>query len=66
MEQSMTMSMISSYTPDDFNQEEDLYGKIRRYLQLFLLEPCQNNYQNPAWLFFILHKKAFLTNILSG
>ena len=27
MEQSMTMSMISSMTPDDFNQEEDLYGK---------------------------------------
>jgi hypothetical protein len=26
----MTMSMISSYTPDDFNQEEDLYGKIHR------------------------------------
>ena len=23
----MTMSMISSMTPDDFNQEEDLYGK---------------------------------------
>ena len=27
MEQSMTMSMISSMTPDDFNQEDDLYGK---------------------------------------
>jgi len=25
MEQSMTMSMISSMTPDDFNQEDDLY-----------------------------------------
>ncbi|XP_023321625.1 kinesin-like protein unc-104 isoform X3 [Eurytemora carolleeae] len=25
MEQSMTMSMISSMTPDEFNQEEDLY-----------------------------------------
>ena len=23
----MTMSMISSMTPDEFNQEEDLYGK---------------------------------------
>ena len=27
MEQSMTMSMFSSITPDEFNQEEDLYGK---------------------------------------
>ena len=23
----MTMSMFSSITPDEFNQEEDLYGK---------------------------------------
>ena len=27
MEQSMTMSMMSSVTPDDFNQDDDLYGK---------------------------------------
>ena len=27
MEQSMTMSMISSMTPDDFQNEEDVFGK---------------------------------------
>ena len=27
MEQSMTMSMMSSVTPDDFNHDDDLYGK---------------------------------------
>jgi kinesin family member 1 len=26
-EQSMTMSMYSSYTPEDFNVEEDIFGK---------------------------------------
>ena len=26
MEQSMTMSMMSSVTPDDFNHDDDLYG----------------------------------------
>ena len=25
-EQSMTMSMYSSYTPEDFNNEEDIFG----------------------------------------
>lgn len=25
-EQSMTMSMYSSYTPEDFNHEEDIFG----------------------------------------
>ncbi len=59
----MTMSMISSYTPDDFNQEEDLYGKIRHCLLLFSKGLCQNNYQNPVWLFFILHKKTCSINI---
>jgi hypothetical protein len=34
MEQSMTMSMISSYTPDDFNQEEDLYGKNKAIFKI--------------------------------
>lgn len=29
MEQSMTMSMMSSVTPDDFNQDDDLYGKTQ-------------------------------------
>ena len=27
MEQSMTMSMMSSVTPDDFNHDDDLYGR---------------------------------------
>lgn len=27
-EQSMTMSMYSSYTPEDFNNEDDIFGKI--------------------------------------
>lgn len=27
MEQSMTMSMISSMTPDDMQNEEDVFGK---------------------------------------
>ena len=27
MEQSMTMSMMSSVTPDDFNHDDDLYGE---------------------------------------
>lgn len=26
-EQSMTMSMYSSYSPEDFHQEEDIFGK---------------------------------------
>lgn len=26
----MTMSMYSSYTPEDFNNEEDIFGKSRR------------------------------------
>lgn len=26
-EQSMTMSMYSSYTPEDFNTEEDIFGE---------------------------------------
>ena len=52
MEQSMTMSMISSMTPDEFNQEEDLYGKYyfeptvraRKLLNMkmnFRLKVCQ-------------------------
>ena len=35
MEQSMTMSMFSSITPDEFNQEEDLYGK---YIFSYLIQ----------------------------
>lgn len=27
-EQSMTMSMYSSYTPEDFNNEDDIFGKL--------------------------------------
>lgn len=27
-EQSMTMSMYSSYTPEDFNNEEDIFGRF--------------------------------------
>lgn len=27
-EQSMTMSMYSSYTPEDFNNEDDIFGKF--------------------------------------
>lgn len=27
-EQSMTMSMYSSYTPEDFNTEDDIFGKF--------------------------------------
>ncbi|KAJ8959613.1 hypothetical protein NQ318_021799 [Aromia moschata] len=29
-EQSMTMSMYSSYTPEDFNTEEDIFDKVKR------------------------------------
>ena len=33
MEQSMTMSMMSSVTPDDFNHgDDDLYGKFHNSL----------------------------------
>lgn len=28
-EQSMTMSMYSSYTPEDFNNEEDIFGQYQ-------------------------------------
>lgn len=28
-EQSMTMSMYSSYTPEDFNNEDDIFGRCR-------------------------------------
>lgn len=31
-EQSMTMSMYSSYTPEDFNVEEDIFGKWNAFL----------------------------------
>jgi len=41
-EQSMTMSMYSSYSPEDFHQEEDVYSKgmamvleVQRILQIF-------------------------------
>ena len=27
MEQSVTMSMISSFTPDDFQNDEDVFGR---------------------------------------
>lgn len=27
-EQSMTMSMYSSYTPEDFHPEEDIFGRL--------------------------------------
>ena len=33
MEQSMTMSMMSSVTPDDFNHDDDLYGKDKAILK---------------------------------
>lgn len=29
MEQSVTMSMISSFTPDDFQNDEDVFGRRR-------------------------------------
>lgn len=29
-EQSMTMSMYSSYSPEDFHPEEDIFGNLRR------------------------------------
>ena len=47
MEQSMTMSMISSMTPDEFNQEEDLYGRMENFL-VFIL---------PALLYLIFFSK---------
>jgi hypothetical protein len=53
MEQSMTMSMISSYTPDDFNQEEDLYGKSLSFTF------SKYNYQNPVRLFSLDTKRPF-------
>ena len=33
MEQSVTMSMISSFTPDDFQNDEDVFG--RKAIRLF-------------------------------
>jgi kinesin family member 1 len=36
-EQSMTMSMYSSYTPEDFNVEEDIFGTF-----YYFSCPCQN------------------------
>jgi hypothetical protein len=33
MEQSMTMSMYSSITPDDYHNEEDVFGEDHRLLQ---------------------------------
>ena len=39
MEQSMTMSMFSSITPDEFNQEEDLYGKQILKLEAYTNDP---------------------------
>ena len=47
MEQSMTMSMISSMTPDEFNQEEDLYGRMENFLVYIL----------PALLYLIFFSK---------
>ena len=39
-EQSMTMSMYSSYTPEDFNNiEEDIFGENSKY---FSLQKCSN------------------------
>lgn len=31
-EQSMTMSMYSSYTPEDFNNEDDIFGRCSFFL----------------------------------
>jgi hypothetical protein len=56
----MTMSMISSYTPDDFNQEEDLYGKSLS--STF----SKYNYQNPVRLFSLDTKDLFKSIFLSG
>lgn len=39
----MTMSMYSSYTPEDFNTEDDIFGKfINLILPLLLLGQGQN------------------------
>jgi hypothetical protein len=36
-EQSMTMSMYSSYTPEDFNNDEDIFGEFCRVGSLLWL-----------------------------
>ena len=63
MEQSMTMSMMSSVTPDDFNHDDDLYGNIGHDINLnqylILVNPIfeaectwtERQYELAAWAF---------------
>lgn len=40
-EQSVTMSMYSSYTPEDFHNEEDIFGEsMETFLYQLMVKKC--------------------------
>ena len=51
MEQSMTMSMYSSITPDDFHggADEDVFGKIQVIISYVLIWPKNENDLKHQW-----------------
>lgn len=64
-EQSMTMSMYSSYSPEDFHNEEEIFGE--NYLRLLCNQLyIKYQYNNHNIMFKYTLKNAFIIILLGG